>query len=540
MNLRAFSLLFLLVGFCGFKCKAEDLQCEETQPFTCNDTGTLNKSLFADDFLFGVASSAYQIEGAEGRGLNVWDGFTHRYPWKGGPDNANGDTATGSYPDFSRDIQVMKKLGVNAYRFSFAWSRIIPRGRASRGINEEGVQYYDNLINALVAAGIRPLVTLFHWDLPQTLQDEYEGFMDRQIIEDFKDYAEVCFQRFGDRVKNWITINQIYTIPTRGYAMGTDAPGRCSAWLNLGCYAGDSGTEPYITAHYALLAHATVVDLYRQKYKPSQGGHIGIVMITRWFLPYDNTKENIDAAERAKVFFIDWFMEPLTYGEYPLMMRQMVGERLPNFTTEESLLVKGSYDFLGVNYYMTQFARAIPPNPPDRLYVFNDSLAALSFENEDGPIGPWFFGTDYYHPRGILHVLEYLREKYKNPIMYITENGYRSDGTCSFEEAMNDYNRTDYICSHLCFIRQAIINKCNVKGYVTWSLGDNYEFNAGFSVRFGLSYVDFTNLTAERPLKSSGQWFQKFLSTTNKEEVLPPLIQERGSHNNGRRKIAPA
>ncbi|XP_010535173.1 PREDICTED: myrosinase 2-like [Tarenaya hassleriana] len=126
MNLRAFSLLFLLVGFCGFKCKAEDLQCEETQPFTCNDTGTLNKSLFADDFLFGVASSAYQVEGAEGRGLNIWDGFTHRYPWKGGPDNANGDTATGSYPDFSRDIQVMKKLGVNAYRFSFAWSRIIP------------------------------------------------------------------------------------------------------------------------------------------------------------------------------------------------------------------------------------------------------------------------------------------------------------------------------------------------------------------------------------------------------------------------------
>lgn len=536
MNLRGVSLLLLLVVLCWVQCNANDLKCEENQPFTCNNTAVFNRSLFDDKFVFGVASSAYQIEGGRGRGLNVWDGFTHRYPAKGGPDEANGDKACEAYPEYNKDLDVMGQLGVGGYRFSLAWSRIIPRGKVSRGINEEGVTYYNNLINGLLEKGIEPFVTLFHWDLPQTLQDEYEGFLDPQIIDDFRDYAEVCFERFGDRVKKWITINQIYTIPTRGYAMGTDAPGRCSAWLKKKCYAGDSGTEPYIVAHNALLAHATVVDLYRMKYKEFQKGEIGIVMITRWFLPYDNTQENIDAAERAKVFFINWFMDPLTYGDYPLMMKQMVGERMPNFTTEESLLVKGSYDFLGVNYYMTQYAQAIPPNPPNRLYVFNDSLANLVYENEDGPIGPWFYGTDYYYPKGILHVLEYLKHNYGNPTMYITENGYRSNGTCSFDEAVNDYNRTDYLCSHICFIRQAIHNGCNVKGYFAWSLGDNYEFNAGYSVRFGLSYVDFANLTADRDLKSSGKWYQKFLSP--EKEVLP-LIQARRSPND-HRKIAAA
>ncbi|KAG7533369.1 Glycoside hydrolase family 1 [Arabidopsis thaliana x Arabidopsis arenosa] len=433
MKLLGLGLVLLLAVV---TCKAEEIMCEENKPFTCNQTGRLNRKHFDDDFIFGVASSAYQAC-AEGRGLNVWDGFTHRYPEKGGPDLGNGDNTCGSYKYWQKDIDVMTELGVDGYRFSLAWSRIIPAGKVKkvgkekRGINEAGVKYYNDLIDGLLAKNITPFVTLFHWDLPQVLQDEYEGFLHLDIIDDFKDYAEICFDRFGDRVKNWITINQLYTVPTRGYAMGTDAPGRCSDWLNIDCYDGDSGREPYTVAHNQLFAHAKVVHLYRKKYK---------------------------------------------------------------------------------------YVYAIPANPPNRLTVMNDSLSAYTYENKEGPIGPWFNGDSYYYPRGILNVLEHFKTKYGNPLVYITENGYNSPGgDTPFHEVIADSNRTDYICSHLCFLRKAIKESgCNVKGYFAWSLGDNYEFGKGFTVRYGLSYVNFTNTTADRVLKTSGKWYKQFLNSTTK------------------------
>ncbi|XP_010541744.1 PREDICTED: myrosinase 2-like isoform X2 [Tarenaya hassleriana] len=426
MSFRSLSLVlsFAAAVLCGSRpcCEAEKA-CEERQPFTCNSTDSFNRGSFKPGFIFGAASSAYQVEGTEGRGLNIWDGFTHRYPVKGGPDKRNGDIACGSYKHYQKDVDVMVDMGVDAYRFSIAWSRIIPRGKASRGVNEEGIEYYNKLLDSLEAKGIKPFVTIFHWDLPQTLQDEYEGFLDRQIIDDFKDYAEICFKRFGHRVKHWMTINQIYTISTRGYATGTDAPGRCSSWLNRNCYDGDSGTEPYIVAHNLLLAHATVVDLYRRKYQKIQGGQIGITMITRWFIPRDDSDESLKAAERAKEFYHGWFMDPLTKGYYPPIMRKMVGDRLPRFSATESLLVKGSYDFVGINYYLTDYTYSIDPNPPHRLHMMNDSLAGTSFHNHKGPIGPSFGIDSHYYPRGILKVLESFREKYDNPMIYITENG---------------------------------------------------------------------------------------------------------------------
>ncbi|KFK43731.1 hypothetical protein AALP_AA1G165100 [Arabis alpina] len=484
---------------------------QDYPPFGCNNTASFNRDSFDKSFLFGVASSAYQTEGAQGRGLNIWDGFTLRYPEKG-KDKANGVIAAGSYMHYKADLDVMKEMGVDSYRFSIAWSRIIPRGKANRGVNEEGITYYNNIINGLISRGITPFVTIYHWDLPQTLQDEYEGFLDHQIIEDLRNYADVCFQRFGDRVKNWITINQPYTIPTRGYATGTDAPGRCSTWLNKNCYAGDSAIEPYIVAHHLLLSHATIVDLYKQKFQRIQGGEIGITMVTRWFLPYNNSDENLKATERAKEFFHGWFMDPLTKGDYPLIMKQILKERLPQFTAKEASLVKGSYDFIGVNYYMTQFARNIPHVDPNRFNVMTDSRAELSYVNEDGPISPCPFGDVYYRPRGILDVLEYFKEKYDNPKVYITENGFRSlDGNWLPEKIKNDQDRTEFICSHLCFVRSAIGKGCQVKGYFVWSMGDNYEFCDGYTVRFGLTYIDFANITDDRDLKSSGKWYQEFL-----------------------------
>ncbi|VVB01109.1 unnamed protein product [Arabis nemorensis] len=498
MSRQSLLLLFLLfiVVSSLLLCKSE-ITCEDYPPFSCNNIGSFNRDSFNKGFLFGVASSTYQalfIEGAQGRGLNIWDGFTHRYPEKG-KDKASGVIAAGSYLHYKADLDVMKEMGVDSYRFSIAWSRIIP--------------------------SIAPFVTIYHWDLPQTLQDEYEGFLDHQIIEDFRNYAIICFQRFGDRVKNWITINQPYTIPTRGYATGTDAPGRCSDWLNRSCYAGDSTIEPYIVAHNVLLAHATVVDLYKQKFQRIQGGEIGITMITRWFLPYNNSDENLKATERAKEFFHGWFMDPLTKGDYPLIMKQILKERLPQFTAKEASLVKGSYDFIGINYYMTQFARSIPNVDPNRLNVMTDSQTELSYVNEDGPISPCPCGDVYYRPRGILDVLEYFKKNYGNPKVYITENGFRSlDGNRLPEEIKNDHDRIEFICSHLCFVRSAIEKGCQVKGYFVWSMGDNYEFCDGYTVRFGLTYIDFTNITDDRDLKSSGKWYREFLKVTQVQDQV--------------------
>ncbi|CAN8265210.1 unnamed protein product [Cochlearia groenlandica] len=516
MKLLGLGLVFLLA--LATTCKGEEeLICADDKPtLNCNQTDRFNKDSFDTDFIFGVASSAYQIEGGRGRGLNVWDGFTHRYPEKGGADRGNGDTACESYTTWQKDIDVMAELGVKGYRFSFAWSRILPKGKVSRGINQDGLKYYHGLIDGLIAKGITPFVTLYHWDLPQTLQDEYNGFLDRKIIDDFKDYADLCFKEFGGKVKHWITINQLFTVPTRGYALGTDAPGRCSLWVDERCDGGDSATEPYIVAHNQLLAHATVVKLYRTTYK-FQGGKIGPVMITRWFLPYDDTESSKQAVERSKEFFFGWFMEPLTKGRYPDIMRELVGSRLPNFTEAEARLVHKSYDFLGLNYYVTQYSRNMEtPSPPHRLTAMTDSRAILSPNNSKGDFpGPPFDGKgSYYYPKGIYYVMEYFKNKYNDPLIYVTENGISTPGGDTPQaEVLIDDKRIDYICSHLCVLRKAIKElKVNVKGYFAWSLGDNYEFCNGFTVRFGLSYVDFKNVTlADRDLKKSGLWYQKFL-----------------------------
>ncbi|EOA20348.1 hypothetical protein CARUB_v10000656mg [Capsella rubella] len=541
MKFQWLALVFLLaMATCKGK---EEYICEENEPFHCNQTSRFNGKSFGDKFIFGVASSAYQIEGGRGRGVNVWDGFTHRYPEKGGADLKNGDTTCDSYTYWQKDIDVMGELNATGYRFSLAWSRIIPKGKRSRGVNQDGIDYYNGLIDGLIARNITPFVTLYHWDLPQTLQDEYEGFLDRTIIDDFKDFADLCFEKFGDRVKHWITINQLYTVPTRGYAIATDAPGRCSPKIDKRCYGGNSSTEPYIVAHNQLLAHAVAVDLYRTKYK-NQGGMIGPVMITRWFLPFDDTQESKDATERSKEFFHGWFMEPLTQGKYPQIMIDLVGDRLPTFNETEAKLVKGSYDFLGLNYYVTQYAQNNDTIVPSDVHTaMMDSKATLTAKNSKGEApGPMFNANTYYYPRGIYYVMEYFKNKYGDPLIYITENGISSPGDQTFDESIADYKRIDYLCSHLCFLRKVIREKnVNVRGYFAWSLGDNYEFCNGFTVRFGLSYVDFNNVTADRDLKASGKWFQQFINVSSNDPADQDLLSSSlSSKNRDRKSLADA
>ncbi|XP_004490157.1 beta-glucosidase 24-like [Cicer arietinum] len=483
---------------------------------------SLNRNDFPSGFIFGTASSAYQNEGAAnegGRGPSIWDTFTHTYPDKI-DDGNNGDVAVDAYHRYKEDVGIMKDMNLDAYRFSISWSRILPKGKLSGGINQEGIDYYNNLIDELLANGLQPFVTIFHWDLPQSLEDEYGGFLSPLIIKDFQDYAELCFKTFGDRVKNWITLNEPWTYSRDGYTNGEMAPGRCSSWLNPKCVGGDSGTEPYIVSHHQLLAHAAAVNVYKTKYQVSQNGLIGITLVINWFVPLTDTKLNQKATERAIEFMFGWFMDPLTNGDYPRSMRALVGSRLPKFTKEQSRLVSGSFDFIGINYYSSCYASDAPQLSNAKANYLTDSLSSFTFDRDGKSIGlnvasDWL----YVYPKGIRDFLIYAKEKYNNPLIYITENGINEydDPSLSLQESLMDTYRIDYHYRHLVYLQKAIEAGVNVKGYFVWSLLDNFEWHHGYTVRFGMTYVDYKNgLT--RYQKQSGLWFKNFLKSDIKPD----------------------
>ncbi|PRQ35254.1 putative beta-glucosidase [Rosa chinensis] len=485
------------------------------------DTSSLHRSSFPAGFVFGTASSAYQYEGAAnegGRGPSIWDTYTRKYPEKI-HDHSTGDVAIDEYHRYKEDIRIMKDMGLDAYRFSISWSRLLPNGKLSGCVNKEGIKYYNNLINELLANGLVPYVTLFHWDTPQALEDEYGGFLSPKIVDHFKDYANLCYKEFGDRVKHWITLNEPWSYSNGGYVIGTFAPNRCSDWPNLNCTGGDSGTEPYLASHYQLLAHAAAVKLYRDKYQASRKGVIGITLLSYWFVPYSDAKWDVDAAERALDFMYGWFMDPLINGDYPHSMRYLVADRLPKFTKEESKLLKGSFDFIGVNYYTANFAaykapcfNAAHPNAHNPSYT-TDALVNLSVERDGVPIGPktaldWL----YIYPEGFRELLLYTKNKYNDPVIYITENGVNelNDPGLSLEEALTDNHRIDYYDAHLSYLLSAIKDGVKVKGYFAWSLFDNFEWNTGYTCRFGLNFIDYKNGLERYPKLSAG-WFKKFL-----------------------------
>ncbi|KAL7163769.1 hypothetical protein ACSBR2_039817 [Camellia fascicularis] len=478
----------------------------------------MNRASFPKGFVFGTASSAYQYEGAVkegGRGPTVWDTFAHSFGKV--LDFSNADVAVDQYHQFDEDIQLMKDMGMDAYRFSIAWSRIFPNGTGE--INQAGVDHYNNLINALLANGVEPYVTLYHWDLPQALQDRYNGWLDQQIIKDFATYVETCFLKFGDRVKHWITFNEPHTFTIQGYDVGLQAPGRCSILLRLLCRGGNSATEPYIVGHNVLLSHATVADIYQRKYKPKQRGSVGISFDVIWFEPATNSTDDIEATQRAQDFQLGWFIEPLTFGNYPSSMISRVGSRLPRFTKTESALLKGSLDFVGINHYTTFYARNNKSNIIG--FLLNDSTAdsgAITLPFKDlQPIGDrahsiWL----YIVPHGIRSLMNYIKEKYGNPPVIITENGMDDSNNpfTSIKDALKDEKRikyhNDYLSNLLASVKE---DGCNVKGYFVWSLLDNWEWAAGYTSRFGLYFVDYNDKLKRYP-KDSVKWFKSFLTST--------------------------
>ncbi|XP_038993836.1 beta-glucosidase 17-like [Hibiscus syriacus] len=314
------------------------------------DTHTpFNRSYFPHGFIFGAGSAAYQIEGAaleDGKGPNFWDIFVRKYP-ENIIDGSTGDVAIDFYHRYKEDIMLMKKIGLDSFRFSISWSRILPKGKLSGGVNPLGVQFYNNLIDHLLANALVPFVSLLHFDHPQALEDEYGGFSSPKVVDDFVDYADFCFKTFGDRVKHWVTMNE-----PNGWSMGIVT----------------SVNQSYILSHHFLLSHAAAVKLYREKWQESQKGEIGITLVTFWYVPKYDTTEDREAAFRALDFTFGWFLDPIIYGEYPKSMQSLVGSRLPKFTRAQSKMLKGSIDFLGANYYTSNYAQNAPPSNTSTLF----------------------------------------------------------------------------------------------------------------------------------------------------------------------------
>ncbi|XP_027106820.1 beta-glucosidase 24-like [Coffea arabica] len=476
-----------------------------------------NRSSFPPDFIFGASSSGYQYEGAafeDGKGPSILDTFFHKYP-ENLKDRSNGDVANDFYHRYKEDVQLMDYIGINGFRFTISWSRVLPHGKLSGGVNELGIAFYNNLINELISKGITPIVTLSSWDTPQALEDEYGGFLNINIVDDFRDFAELCFKEFGDRVKHWLTFNEPWSFATIGYDGSTFpsaiAPGRCSAWMNRGCPEGDSSTEPYLVGHHIILCHATAAKLYREKYKPSQKGQIGIVLVANWWVPYSDSKADALAAQRTQDFFLGWFLDPLTFGDYPKSMRSFVGERLPKFTEEQKLLIKGSLDFLGLNYYTSMFAYDAPHDNSVHTSYSTDMQVNITVIRDGRLIGEPS-GAEYLfvYPEGLAKLLVYLKKNYQNPPIYVTENGYAESHINSLEQAIHDTKRIKFYIDHLEAVKAALEKGVDVRGFLVWSLLDGFEWNAGFTEKYGLIYVDFKNGLKRHP-KHSALWFKQFL-----------------------------
>ncbi|KAG6523196.1 beta-glucosidase 26-like [Zingiber officinale] len=470
-----------------------------------NASHSLSREAFPEGFVFGTAASAYQVEGMAlkgGRGPSIWDTFVRIPNTIAG--NATADVTVDEYHHYKEDVDIMKDFNFDAYRFSISWSRIFPNGTGK--VNWEGVDYYDRLIDYLIQQGITPYVNLYHYDLPLALNEEYLGWLSPKIVDAFANYADFCFERFGDRVKNWFTFNEPRCIAALGYDDGLHAPGRCT-----GCTAGGNSTiEPYIAAHNLILSHAAAVKRYREKYQKEQQGMIGILLDFVWYEPYTYTVQDKAAAQRARDFHIGWFLHPLTYGHYPESMQVIVKERLPKFTEEQAKMVKGSYDYVGVNQYTSYYMKDAGVVDLKPVSYQADWHVEFKYDRDGVPIGPlansyWL----YIVPWGLYKAVTYVKETYRNPVIILAENGMDQPGNATLPEVLQDTTRVNYFKSYITNLKRAMDDGATVIGYFAWSLLDNFEWALGYTARFGIVYVDFKN--EKRFPKNSAYWFKKFL-----------------------------
>ncbi|KAM3260382.1 hypothetical protein ACQJBY_051566 [Aegilops geniculata] len=462
------------------------------------------RSDFPQEFVFGAGTSAYQYEGAvaeDGRSPSSWDTFTHAGKM---PDKSTGDVAADGYHKYMEDVKLMYETGLEAYRFSISWSRLIPNGRGA--VNPKGLQYYNNLIDELVNHGIQVHITLHHLDLPQILEDEYGGWLNPRIIEDFTAYADVCFREFGDRVASWTTVNEPNIGTLASYDVATFPPSRCSDPFGATkCTAGDSTVEPYIAAHNTLMAHASAVSLYKKKYQAMQKGVVGISVYSFWSYPLTNSTVDLAATRRCKDFFFGWILDPLVFGDYPEVMKKIVGSRLPSFTEVQSELIKGSLDFIGINHYYSLYVNDRPLETGVRDYSADISVN-LRGSRTDPPSGQGPPASVPSDPRGLELQLEFLKETYGSLPVYVQENGMGSA-----DDSLDDTDRVGFLGSYMESTLNAMRKGADVRGYFAWAFVDLFELLAGYQSRYGLYRVDFADERRPRQARLSARWYSSFL-----------------------------
>jgi beta-galactosidase len=476
------------------------------------------KLSFPEGFLWGCATASYQIEGSaatDGRTPSIWDTFS---AIEGKVVNGDtGATACDHYVRFKEDVALIRSLGIPSYRLSISWSRLLPNGRGE--VNAKAVAFYNALIDELVAASIEPLATLYHWDLPQCLEDEYGGWLSPKIADDFDEYAAVCFSLFGDRVKRWITLNEPWCSAALGYANGEHAPGRSAA----------PATEPYLAGHHLLLAHGRAYRRYHRAFESTQKGTIGITLNCDWREPATRSAADEAAAKRAINWSLDWFAEPIYgSGDYPKSMRERCGERLPPLSDADKDMLRGSADFFGLNHYSTKFASGTSlGDEPATLSMWGSEQSGGYFADQEVKeiSHPNWLKTDMgwdVVPWGLHHLLLYIQRTYdpKGGIL-ITENGCAVKEE-SEEDAVSDGFRVQFYSTYLSQVHRAIQDHADVRGYFAWSLMDNFEWGLGYTKRFGIVRVDYA--TQKRTPKASAHMFSE-VSRSNALTVSPTLLE---------------
>ncbi|MBI3150658.1 MAG: beta-glucosidase [Chloroflexi bacterium] len=440
---------------------------------------TLN---FPKDFVWGVAASAYQIEGAwneDGRGESIWDRFAHTpYHIQTGE---NADRACDHYHRMPEDVALFKQFGFPYYRFAISWSRVVPTGEGKA--NKKGLDFYDRLVDELLKAGIQPKTTLYHWDLPQNLQDK-GGWPERDTADRFAEYARFVFDRLGDRVRLWSTHNEPWVAAFLGYASGVHAPGLCDY------------SQAYQAAHHLLLAHGKTVQLFREGgYK----GEIGLILNLNGLTPASDSQSDIDATQRVHDETHALFLDPVFKGEYPQRLFDFIGPHQPNVKAGDVELIHQPMDYFGLNYYNTDV-------------VSYDVFAGLNKARITPYSSAGWGQTDMkwgIHPAGLKNELMHIKENYGNPKMYVTENGCAMPDVPDENEFVADWERIHYIKSHIQSLHEAIQEGVNVQGYFVWSVFDNFEWERGYGPRFGLVRVNYE--TQERIPKQSAHWFSKII-----------------------------
>ncbi|CAH2274482.1 lactase isoform X1 [Pelobates cultripes] len=483
------------------------IQEESDFQWTQTDRGSFYYGKFPPTFMWGVGSSAYQTEGAwdmDGKGKSIWDVFTHK---KGRVFmNQTGDSSCDGYYKVKDDLALLKELNVSHYRLSISWPRIIPTGVRAEYVNEKGIQYYNDLINVLLENRVVPVITLYHWDLPQNLQEKFCGWQNVSMVTYFNDYANLCFEKFGDRVKHWITFNSPWSVAVEGFETGEHAPG-----FKL------SGTGAYKAAHNMIKAHSKVWHTYNKNWRNKHKGMVGISLTTEWGEPVDiSNQKDIEAAERFVQFNFGWFANPLYNGDYPQIMKEYIGQksaqqglgvsRLPTFTSQEKSYIKGTCDFLGVGHFTTRYItnRNFPATQGPSYFTDRD-LTELVDPKWPEPESKWLYSV----PWGFRRLLNFVKTHYGNPMVFVTENGMSEKMHCA---QLCDEWRIQYLKGYTNEMLKAMKDGVNVQGYTAWSLMDKFEWDEGFSERFGLYYVEFRNKNKPRYPKASVQFYKKLIS----------------------------